>query len=92
MAKNRKTRKQKILAAKRHTPDASTSLPTQETLAPERLAYTFSGPQTPTPRLTVPHTSLNTIAHLREDLLRTGIVTAAIIAAEVILFFTLSLQ
>jgi len=90
MAKNRKTRKQKILAAKRHRTTPSALMPTQEASASDRASYAFSSSQISTSAPTIQTASLSTLTHLREDLIKTGILTAAIIFAEITLYFALT--
>lgn len=90
MAKNRKTRKEKLRSATRHSTAYRTGT-TAPTTQDEQNAsvFTFSADSAaslPSLRSSVPELVL----HLREDLLRTLTVTGAIVLAELILFFTLS--
>jgi hypothetical protein len=92
MAKNRKTRKEKIRASQRLTSASSTTASEpSETASESRTTYSFSS-DSPIAASTRGTTETALTSHLREDLLRTGIVTGAIILAELILFYTLSFR
>lgn len=89
MAKNRKTKKEKLRSSARisHMPKPSHD---DIQASDQRNVFTFvsSSP--------IPNTRRNqtntTIYHLREDLLRTGTVIFAITIAELILFYTLAIR
>jgi hypothetical protein len=93
MAKNRKTRKEKLRAGKRlaSTPSPSTSRSpdTSSAIQENNAVFTFSEAavaSSPITSIKFPtHDS-----HLREDLLRTGVVTGAIILAEITLYLMLT--
>ena len=90
MAKNRKTRKEKVRASQRQTlPSSSARSEHTSSQAESKTTFSYTTGTPVSPQKSVQYAQSS---HLREDLLRTSIVTGAIIVAELILFFTLSLR
>ena len=77
-------------AAKRHVSISSVPLSTTGASVPDHAQYSYAPTELASPTYSVQSATLSTVTDLREDLLKTGIITGAIILAEVILFFTLS--
>jgi hypothetical protein len=95
MAKNRKTKKEKLRAAKRLSAAPSSDV-LQGKASPHSTpvtesVFTFTG-TTDTTSAPIQSKTISETSHLREDLMRTGIVTGAIILAEIILFITLTMR
>lgn len=90
MAK-RKTRKQKILADKRHvlyhleTPAAQESEPLEKKVKVD-LPSVLPAYQTQTPRVG----TLTSYAYVIADIKKTALITGAIVTAQIILFFVLN--
>ncbi|MBI4080599.1 MAG: hypothetical protein HY430_02400 [Candidatus Levybacteria bacterium] len=88
MAKNRKTRKEKKLADLRHTSfvegrTITASQPTQE--PPRGISYSFSS-ASPSPLQTKTSVAAIDYSYVKTDLLKTTLLTSAIIIAELVLF------
>ncbi len=91
MAKTRKTKKEKMRTSTRVSKPSNHNLQ-QSSSSPEDMhVFTFTS-ETRTTSNAAKTTSLDLIPHLKEDLLRTGIVIGAIIVAELILYYILTMR
>lgn len=83
MPKHRKTKKQKLQASMRQQPVPATDSPTISELpkTPEKFSLASTSLQM--------RTGTNTHGYLKGELMKTGVLSAAIIVCELLLFFLL---